>query len=291
MGNILFFSRKELLVIVAVGAITGILDDRIEMLEFAFVAHNHTLLLVNDYLAYVTGGPVFGDILLVWLEFGAVLAACLVRKPAAGTVALTVNGFFQVFLHGTHDPHLLYGVPGLGADVVFAFFRYRRYDLPAVCLAGIACAMFWYPVVWFTHGLYAYPLSFILTDLAFRVFGGAIGDGLMGAAIALAILRLAGRRWDEPRALGLGGGAEATRLWYVSGFLTVSVGVLLIVITRAVPSVSSFFASVGPKISGGVPSLEEYNPGYVIGVVLIFLALTMLAFWNLRSRYADERQP
>jgi uncharacterized membrane protein YdbT with pleckstrin-like domain len=34
--------------------------------------------------------------------------------------------------------------------------------------------------------------------------------------------------------------------------------------------------------------LEEYNPGYVIGVLLIFLVATILAFWNFRSLYSDE---
>jgi ABC-type thiamin/hydroxymethylpyrimidine transport system permease subunit len=247
--------------------------------------------LGNDYLAYVTGGPVFGDFLLTWLEWGAVLAACLVRKPAAGTIALTINGFCQVFVHGTHDPHLLYGVPGLGADVVFALFRYRRYDVPVVCLAGIACGVFWYPIVWFTHGIYLYPRSFILPDLALRILGSAVGDGLFAAAVALTILKIVGRKWNEPRAQALGyaggGGGDATKLANATGLLTISIGVLLVVLTRAFSPVSNFFLSIGPMIPSGIPSMEEYNPGYVIGVLLIFLVLTMLAFWNLRSRYSD----
>ena len=259
------------------------------MLEFALVARIHSVVLVNDYLAFVTGGPVFGDFLLTWLEYGAVLAAFLVRKPAAGTIALTINGFCQVFVHGTHDPHLLYGVPGLGADIVFALFRYKRYDVRVVCLAGISCAMFWYPIVWFTHGIYLYPPSFIISDLAFRVLGGAIGDGLLGAAIALIILKLAGRSIEAPAAV-LGKARVSTRLANTTGLLVLSFGVLVIMSTYAFSSVSTFFLSIGPKIPGGHPSFEEYNLGYVIGFLLIFLVLTMLAFWNLRSRYSDQAQ-
>jgi energy-coupling factor transport system permease protein len=287
LGNILFFSRKELAVVVAIGIITGLMDDKIEMLEFAFVARIRDVVLVNDYLAHVTGGPVFGDLLLTWLEFGAVLAACLVRKPAAGTIALTINGFCQVFVHGTHDPHLLYGAPGLGADVVFALFRYKKYDVPVVCLAGISCAMFWYPIVWFTHGIYSYPLSFILSDLAFRVLGSAVGNGLLAAAAAMIILNLARRKGIEPWAAAPGNGDDSKKLANVTGFLIISFGVLVIVLTHAFTSVSNFFLTIGPKIPSGYPSMEEYNPGYVIGVLLIFLVLTMLAFWNLRSRYSD----
>lgn len=239
--------------------------------------------MLNDYLAYVTGGPLFGDLLQTWLEYGAILAACIVRKPAAGTIALTINGLLQVFINGTHDPHLLYGVSGLGADIVFASFRYKRYDVPAVCLAGIASGVIWYPIVWLTHGIYLYPPFFIISDLAFRIAGSAIGDGLLGAALALIVLRLVGRKWNEPRASAFENGDDATKLVNAVGLLIISFGVLLMVLTYAFSSVSSFFLSIGPKIPSGVPTSEEYNPGYVIGVLLIFLVLTMLAFWNLRE--------
>ncbi len=290
MGYILFFSKKELAVIVAVGLITGLLDDKVEAVEFAFVARTHVLVLLNDYLAFKTGGPVFGDLLETWLEYGAVVAACLVRKPAAGTIALTINGICQVFVNGTHDPHLLYGVPGLGADLVFASFRYRRYDIPTVALAGIACAAFWYPIVWFTHGIYLYPVSFIVSDLALRVLGSAFGDGLLGGAVALLLLSLVRRKWNEARPPAFGSGDAGTKEANATGLLIISLGVLLIAVTHASSWVSNFFLSVGPNIQPGIPQLEEYNPGYVIGVLVIFLVLTVLAFRNLRSAYSDEAE-
>jgi ABC-type thiamin/hydroxymethylpyrimidine transport system permease subunit len=289
LPKILFFSGKELAVIVAVGLVTGLLDDKVEMVEFAAVARTHILVLVNDYLAFKTGGPVFGDLLETWLEYGGVLAACLVRKPAAGTIALTINGLCQVFVNGSHDPHLLYGVPGLGADLVFASLRYRRYDAPAVCLAGIACAMFWYPIVWFTHGIYLYPVSFILSDLALRVLGSAVGDGLIAGAIALLVFRLVGRKWSEART-GAPGGRGTVKDANAAGLLVVSLGALLIALTHASSSVSNFFLRIGPNIPPGIPMLEEYNPGYVIGVLLIFLVATVLAFWNFGSPYPDEKE-
>jgi ABC-type thiamin/hydroxymethylpyrimidine transport system permease subunit len=287
LRTILFFSKKELAVIVAVGLVTGLLNDKVESMEFALVARTHILVLVNDYLAFKTGGPVFGDLLETWLEYGAVLAACLVRKPAAGTIALTINGLCQVFVNGTHDPHLLYGVPGLGADLVFSSLRYKRYDAPAICMAGIACAMFWYPIVWFTHGIYLYPVSFILSDFALRVLGSAVGDGLLGGAVALLIFRLLGRKWNQPRASVLRGSGAAKDA-NAAGLLIISLAALLMALTHAFSSVSNFFLSIGPKIPPGEPMLEEYNPGYVIAVLLVFLVVTILAFWNFSSLDSDE---
>jgi energy-coupling factor transport system substrate-specific component len=288
LGNILFFSRKELAIVVAIGIVSGLADHQIALSLFGLAGRVESVVLLNDYLAYVTGGPLFGDLLQTWLQYGAVLAAYLVRKPAAATIAMTINGLCQVFAYGEHDPHLLYGVPGLGADIVFALTRYRRYDVPVVCLAGISCAMFWYPIVWFTHGIYLYPLSFTLPDLAFRILGSAVGDGLLGAALAMIALRLVRRKLNGSRVSTVGDGDETTKFLRVIGLLIVLVGVLVIMLTYASSPVSNFFLGIGPKIPSGNPRSEEYNPGYVIGVLLIFLVLTLMAFWSFRSRYSDQ---
>ncbi len=187
------FSRNESLVILTIGIVTPLIDHRVDTLLFQFVSGIRSIVLFSDYLSFSTGGPLFGDLLQTWFQYGAILAAYLVRKPGAGTIAMTINGLVQVFISGAHSPHLLYGVTGLGADIVFASFRYRRYDIPAVSLAGVASAMFWYPIVFFSHYLYLYPPSFIVADLVIRVLGSAVGNGLLGATIGLVILRVVRR--------------------------------------------------------------------------------------------------
>jgi ABC-type thiamin/hydroxymethylpyrimidine transport system permease subunit len=284
LGNILFFSKRELAVIVAIGLVTGILDDKVEMLEFAVAARTHLLALLNDYLAYKTGGPILGDLLEAWLEYGAVLAACLVRKPAAGTLALTINGLCQVFVNGTHDPHLLYGVPGLGADIVFASFNYRRYDAAAVALAGMACGIFWYPIVWFTHGIYLYPPTFIVADLGIRILGTTVGDGLLAGGVAFVLLSLAGKNWNQLPSPALSTDYVSRRRAYAVGAVIMLIGAILVILTASQPAVSNFFLGIGPKIPPGLPTEEEYNPGYVIGVLLVFLSLTVLSFLHVRQK-------
>lgn len=125
---------------------------------------------------------------MTWEQYGAVLAAFLVRKPGAGTLAMCVNGFVQVFIDGTHAPHLLYGVTGVGVDLVFGMFGYRRYDARIVALAGLVSQMSWYPIVYLTHGVVLYPISFIIADLVVRALGSVVGDGLLGAAIGFLLL-------------------------------------------------------------------------------------------------------
>ncbi len=191
MPRLPHFTRYDLIAIIAVGILTPLIDSRVERLLVQYFFDIRNVVNIFDY----TGGPFNSDLLIVWEEYGAVLAAYLVRKPGAATIAMTINGFGQFFIDGFQGPHhLLYGVSGLGADVVFALFRYRRYDVRVSTVAGIASQVFWLPLSYAYHAvLQLYPVTFIESDLTVRVLGSAVGDGLLGAALGFIILNLARR--------------------------------------------------------------------------------------------------
>ncbi len=184
------FTRYDWIAVSLIGILTPLIDSRIEVWlpTFFFGLHN----TINIFA--FTGGPLNGDLLVAWEEYGAVLASYLVRKPGAATLALGINGLGQYFLvdafHGPH--HLFYFVAGLGADLLFGVFHYRRYDIPICILAGIASELFWIPVSYVYHNVLSlYSTSFIENDIATRIIGSAIGDGLVGAVLGYAILRIA----------------------------------------------------------------------------------------------------
>jgi len=88
----------------------------------------------------------------------------------------------------------VYGITGLGADVGFALFRYRRFDAPVSALAGVMCQLFWIPITYTYHAVFGrYSSSFLVGDLVTRIVGGAVGDGLLGLFLGFLILRIANR--------------------------------------------------------------------------------------------------
>jgi energy-coupling factor transport system substrate-specific component len=76
-----------------------------------------------------------------WL-LPAVLAPVIVRKPGAGLFAEMVAASVSVLVVSQWGPDALLSgfLQGVGAEAVFALFRYRRFDLPVVALAGAASA-------------------------------------------------------------------------------------------------------------------------------------------------------
>ena len=184
----LTFSRREWGIVVAIGVLTPLIDSRVEVFLVQFFVGIANTINVFSF----TGGPLNGDALVAWEEYGAVVAAYIVRKPGAATAAMTINGFGQFIVDGFQGPHhLLYGVAGLGADLVFAAFRYKRFDLTASALAGMGCQLFWIPITYAYHDVLGrFSFTFIGGDILTRLVIGALADGILGAAIGWVVLRL-----------------------------------------------------------------------------------------------------
>jgi len=176
--------------VISIGILTPLIDSRVEVWLPSFFFGLHDTINIFAF----TGGTLNGDLLVAWEEYGAVLASYLVRKPGAATLAMAINGLGQYFLvdslQGPH--HLFYFLAGLGADVLFGLFRYKSYDVATCILAGIAAQLFWIPVSYVYHNVFSiYSRGFIENDIATRIIGSAIGDGLLGAALGYVILRTA----------------------------------------------------------------------------------------------------
>lgn len=117
----------------------------------------------------------------MWL-FPAVLGALIIRKPGAAIfcelVAATVSSLLgsefgmTVFASGL--------IQGLGAELVFAGFRYRRWNLPVALLAGSVAGLFggindafifrWFP---------EYTMGMQLAYVGFMTVSGLVIAGLL----------------------------------------------------------------------------------------------------------------
>jgi energy-coupling factor transport system substrate-specific component len=111
--------------------------------------------LVTVVIAVVFGvvyriwGPVYDLIKITGLQteqlsygmwfIAATVAFLVIRKPGVALVAEIAAAVVEMILGSSYAlESLTYGIlQGLGAEIVFALFLYRRYSLGVTCLAGL----------------------------------------------------------------------------------------------------------------------------------------------------------
>ncbi|WP_045732487.1 ECF transporter S component [Pseudarthrobacter chlorophenolicus] len=74
----------------------------------------------------------------------AVLGMLIIRKPGAAVFCETVAATGELFMGSPYGTSVLFSgfVQGLGAEIIFAIFVYRKFNLPASLLAGAAAGFF-----------------------------------------------------------------------------------------------------------------------------------------------------
>ena len=134
--------------------------------------------------------PAQGVMYGVWMLPG-VLAGLIIRKPGAAFSAEVIGAFVSVLLGGGAWSWtiVLYGlVQGLAPEVVFALFRYRRFDVLAACLGGGLAGLG--AAVMDVVGYYPdWSASWKLAYASVLVASSAAIAGLGGVALARALTR------------------------------------------------------------------------------------------------------
>jgi energy-coupling factor transport system permease protein len=147
----------------------------------------------------------------VWFMAGT-LAAYIIRKPGAGLVAELLAAAIELLMGNSGGlTVVLTGlIQGVGIELGFAVFRYRKWNLASMTLGGILAAafIFCYELYYLNYATLA--ISLIAAQLCVRfisalVFSGLIcklaGDGLAKTGVvrnyAIGKEIRAGRVYDE----------------------------------------------------------------------------------------------
>lgn len=139
-----------------------------------------------DALTPGLGGIAVG----IWL-LGGVVGGLVIRKPGAALVVEVVAAVVSMLIGNIWGVStVLEGIAqGLGAELIFAVFLYRRFSLPVAALSGVAAAV----------GAWAFELFYgsspnILKSLEFNaiylgtlVVSGAVLAGVLGWLLVRAL--------------------------------------------------------------------------------------------------------
>lgn len=154
------------------------------------------------YLAVFDGGVMLSTLLTptglsnfsfeiiygVWF-MAATLAAYIIRKPGVALVTEMLASAIELLMgnSGGLTVVLTGAIQGAGAELVFALFRYKKWDLVSMSLAGMLSAVFIFIYELFYLNYIELAPTMLMAQLAVRfvsaiVFSGVIcklaGDGL-----------------------------------------------------------------------------------------------------------------
>lgn len=120
----------------------------------------------------------------------AVLAGLIIRKPGAAFFAETLAAVISALLGNKWGATVIVqgAAQGLGAELAFAFFRYRVFTLPvgllSGALAGLVAAVFDWFVWTYDYELWSYRVPYALITIASATLIAGAGAWVLVRALA-----------------------------------------------------------------------------------------------------------
>ncbi|MFP7366036.1 ECF transporter S component [Corynebacterium callunae] len=139
-----------------------------------------------DALTPGLGGIAIG----IWL-LGGVLGGLIIRKPGAAIFVEVLAACVSAALASQWGIATIYSglAQGLGAEIIFAIFLYRRFNLSVAVLSGIGAGLGAILLELFFYGNAAKSLSFNLIYGSTVLISGAILAGALGWFLVRALAR------------------------------------------------------------------------------------------------------
>lgn len=134
--------------------------------------------ILNQILTAI-GGPILTSVTLGLYAISGVLAAYIIRKPGVAFFTLTLTGVVQV-LSGNPNGLIVMtaGVlEGIGAELGYAIYRYKRWDWVSTSLSGILAVPGFFIVATFWFGYYKWGIWILLIAFIVRCLSGMILSG------------------------------------------------------------------------------------------------------------------
>lgn len=160
--------------------------------------------VLTYYMAFVNksltaaGGPILTSTITgIYMLYG-VLAIYIIRKPGAALITYFIGAFVQILsgiAYGMASAIVAAACYAVFVELIFALFRYRRWNYFTVMLASICAVPVWFVCAAYMFGYLEWGMPVLATALIVRCASGAILCGLLAKWLgdrlaALGLLRL-----------------------------------------------------------------------------------------------------
>ncbi|KEO82832.1 ECF transporter S component [Tumebacillus flagellatus] len=115
----------------------------------------------------------------------SILTAYIVQKPGIAMLSEVAASFVEMIFGGQWGlSTLVFGlIQGAAAELIFAGFRYRTFNMGTVILAGMASAAASLPIDWYQGYISDVTTGVLLLKIVLRLISGAIFAGVLGKVV------------------------------------------------------------------------------------------------------------
>lgn len=125
-----------------------------------------------------------------WI-LSSVLVPYIVRKPGIAIIASVMAAFIESLLTHWGLMSLLWGlVQGLGTEIIFFVFAYRRWNLSVLMIAAALSALFSYTLDYYLYDYGALNLGFNILQLSTFIVSAIFFSGVLSYLLGKRLVRL-----------------------------------------------------------------------------------------------------
>jgi energy-coupling factor transport system substrate-specific component len=125
-----------------------------------------------------------------WI-FASVFLSKIVQKPSIALIASIVAAFVESLLTQWGMMTLVWGVAqGLGAEIIFFYFGYKRWDLKVLILASSLSAAFSYLLDYFIYDYHSLKGEIVIVQVATYIISSAFLAAYLSQVVSRRLLKL-----------------------------------------------------------------------------------------------------
>ena len=175
---------KDILMIAITAVLFGVF-----YLCMVYVGSFLTGVLTPMGLGILGNEPIFG----VWF-MAASFTTYVIRKPGVGIIAEMLAAFLEVLMGNMYGPIIFISgfIQGLGCEIGFAAFRYKRYDYKSMMLSAVGATVLSFIWTGIRQGYHTFNPGILVAIFVIRLISALIftgvgckllGDGLAKAGV------------------------------------------------------------------------------------------------------------